>query len=727
MAYFHYNIGRELLRNYEKFLVVFLGYNELVASEINSFFSEYADKNNIPKNIIFILSKKQMETIINGWLDVGQFSFVNRIEHASIFAITFGENGFELYKKNENFFNKVKDCYSLSFENFLEFGNNIIAEKNDPLIKSDERFHFCNPSGRHTNFFLRASNLLVENFEVEFLSLSFLNIVKGCNYLLIDSSTILSLAMAICKGLSFYALKVPKIINFHSYLLKGITSSHDSFAIISATSSGNLQKELANININKSKVLLTKNEKKSKIDSIIDLNNISYHASFKIKSYEDSKTCEYCKNKSMPIKIEGEQFLAKNSEAHEIAIRRKDLDEGTGTFINNFLDNDYLSVSEHTIYDSHKEILFNIQNLKKNKTFKKDLNLFFKTVLPHNVQVIVHLNDLDSKYLAMKISKLYKEKVKIISHKKLEGCRSDLIKKSLGIVIIGFCFQSGKNFEQISRSLRTLSPNSHKYYFSLVNLVKSKQQKEKIINTLTYNRPYKYLFNSLYNIIIDDSNDINSFQKELEILEKFTDKLSLPSYLEGIENIETLLSTREEEINSKELFLKSTNNRRLNLSKGFVFWNKPYSTTQSNQANVFFTILSVLQNKRLGSPEVKEHLLNDFYYHSVLSPDCFVQFSDGAIQASILRAARNVELDYSSSPCLSERMKCILDDFFKHHDSEQGDATPEFLLALATQKLKLTKSDLKYILDKHKFDTVNLPPFVRAIRRYIEHEICKMN
>ena len=81
------------------------------------------------------------------------------------------------------------------------------------------------------------------------------------------------------------------------------------------------------------------------------------------------------------------------------------------------------------------------------------------------------------------------------------------------------------------------------------------------------------------------------------------------------------------------------------------------------------------------------------FVRSVLDPRMFARFSDGILQASLLRAARPSELDYSASYDLSRQFVSVCYSILVSHNEDVGDAALEFVHALATEKVSLRSPD----------------------------------
>jgi hypothetical protein len=101
---------------------------------------------------------------------------------------------------------------------------------------------------------------------------------------------------------------------------------------------------------------------------------------------------------------------------------------------------------------------------------------------------------------------------------------------------------------------------------------------------------------------------------------------------------------------------------------------------------------AALQNAREHG-EAGSRLSSSMHETVVLDAENFLRFNDGVLQASLLRAADAHELDYSGSPELSEMLREFLEKVFLNASRPYGDASLEFGLALATQRLRLTTAD----------------------------------
>ena len=78
----------------------------------------------------------------------------------------------------------------------------------------------------------------------------------------------------------------------------------------------------------------------------------------------------------------------------------------------------------------------------------------------------------------------------------------------------------------------------------------------------------------------------------------------------------------------------------------------------------------------------------------------FVRFNDGILQASLLRASRPCELDYSASDDLSRQFTATCLSVLVNCGQNVGEAALEFVHALVTKKVALRQKDRGQLIDE---------------------------
>jgi hypothetical protein len=86
------------------------------------------------------------------------------------------------------------------------------------------------------------------------------------------------------------------------------------------------------------------------------------------------------------------------------------------------------------------------------------------------------------------------------------------------------------------------------------------------------------------------------------------------------------------------------------------------------------------------------------FQQALIDPENFTRYNDGVIQAAMLRAAYPSELDFRSHPGASNDMARLISKWIQLASYPAGDAVPEFLLAVATGKLRLCPDHERAVL-----------------------------
>jgi hypothetical protein len=100
-------------------------------------------------------------------------------------------------------------------------------------------------------------------------------------------------------------------------------------------------------------------------------------------------------------------------------------------------------------------------------------------------------------------------------------------------------------------------------------------------------------------------------------------------------------------------------------------------------------------------------------FQTLLCPSNFKDFNDAVLQAALLRAATEQELNFLLNELVSAEMLDLLVGALQAWQSGAGDALPEFLLALASGRMKLTPSDIVRL--KEAVPVANLPPYLQQL------------
>jgi hypothetical protein len=104
-------------------------------------------------------------------------------------------------------------------------------------------------------------------------------------------------------------------------------------------------------------------------------------------------------------------------------------------------------------------------------------------------------------------------------------------------------------------------------------------------------------------------------------------------------------------------------------------------------------------------------LRTNWFQQTRLDPANLGRFNDGVIQASILRAARPVEIDYSMKDDFAREAGRAICRIMDAAHKPRGEAACEALIAIGSDRLRLPKDELERILENRE----TLPPLVSKL------------
>ena len=269
------------------------------------------------------------------------------------------------------------------------------------------------------------------------------------------------------------------------------------------------------------------------------------------------------------------------------------------------------------------------------------------------------------------------------------------LKDSASVIVVAGAITSGRMLLDASRKLRYINKSASITYFVGFSKLPTKDTFEQLEKDLELGGHELVVLIKCPMPRIKE-NSKTAWDWELKKLSECTDPLSnmnsgpLPQTLTT--RIETL---RVSNSDPNQLFLLSPVGNLLKLRPTFAFWSDlELETNKATQADVYWTIQSVLHDLRIRSDEKG---LASTYHTTLVSPACFDRYNDGVIQASLLRAAKPTELNYAVDTDFSRRMADVVLAVINSWNNDQGEAALEFLIAIWTGRMQLVDEHLKEI------------------------------
>jgi len=233
----------------------------------------------------------------------------------------------------------------------------------------------------------------------------------------------------------------------------------------------------------------------------------------------------------------------------------------------------------------------------------------------------------------------------------------------------------------------------------------------------TPSRNYRFALHVVEEIYLPDNtrSTDSSWRAESQLLKELITQpsLLLPNVRTGIEariaTIERALDLNERGL-INTCFWNTPGGHALSLRSNFSLFPFDYHNRQVSQADVFFVISALLHRMRTD-PTCAQRLEQTPYKRTILDPEMFRRYSDGVLQAALLRASQEPELDYTLDENCSIAAAGVFDNLLLAPDTAKREARTEFVLAICLGKLKLLPRDveplIKRILEASPKDSVD--------------------
>jgi len=174
-------------------------------------------------------------------------------------------------------------------------------------------------------------------------------------------------------------------------------------------------------------------------------------------------------------------------------------------------------------------------------------------------------------------------------------------------------------------------------------------------------------------------------------------------------------------------------NGSLRIAADFVYLNTQQDIESVSQADIYAVVSNLLANARCGNEgfkvankEAPVIRWSQSVYGQVLvspatlCPSNFRDYNDSILRAAFLRAAHPAELNYAVDEACSAEVLDILIAEVDAWRERKGDALPEFLMSLASGRLRLRPGHLE------KFRAVlgasSVPPFLLQLANEIPQD-----
>jgi hypothetical protein len=636
-------------------------------------------------------------------------------------------------------------------QSIIEEGLRYIFNNRGATIKAQDHFHYVLPSGKHSDVFIRVGNIFKMGWEINFIGFALLKYLRNeTSNIYCDTSSIIVAAQAAVglKKILNNAFISPSINSFGSYAGVGkykFSDPENSLFLMSTSTTWDLANQLFErvrtdtddafmITLFKPKTKIIGEdafETKGQIGKILcDFNRDEDNETVKVYKH----VCALCEANSTPINISGDEFLPEKQKIELVVVNEKQKPKWFNAFLPLFVGSGYIKCHKKKKISGSdvRELFLDIQKLHQDllepqrKKYAKLFNRYLAKNIPASLKIIIHLDDEASAYIACEVKKYFESitsgagKIKLIEYKDTLDFPDEVEKlidqDSGSILVVGSSIAQGRTILTISRDLRKFYNKGFQlFYFVAIVRTFTGAEFTRIRTNLLYSKEFganTHTLDVLFEISIPDERYRveTPWTEELKLLTAHKEKVESNDLFKE----RMLILENETDGLTNELFWRSPQGQILELNPGFVFFNFDHGGLRPSQADVYFTISSILHYLRTEYKEGQQVVLAQSENHcKILDPENFYRYNDSVIQASFLRSAQNIELDYSYDKATSKTMK----ELVQRVVYEKKGAAYEFLFALAIKKVKLTPDDTRLLVDDlYKLNDKTINIFLSIIR-----------
>lgn len=650
----------------------------------------------------------------------------------------------------------------------MQSGLRLVFEAGGALLTSRGGYHFVKPSGKHSENFLRAGNALTRSLTAYFVAQACLKWTSKLAFkkIVVDSGSISAVGYAI-QNLHARLAEAPTdyiIDSFGGYEgMRDYNTSEplETIVLVSASTSGALTKEVEkslSVPSNRQLILFFVGETPSDFSVLCDLTDRSEATSDQgyVRPWRSwgEDDCKLCSNGQPAIRLEGDAFLPASGTLNERLIIKKHAPENLSRFVKQFRGQDVLRVraSDLASNPAVRTTLVRFAHLLDAGAFQSEqirsaVRDRLERFIPLATRQIVVLDDPESRSIAEIAQQLLEERtggrVPIHGERELTSLPQPELEAGYVLVIAGTVV-GGRQLLSVSRALRRLHDGGEIAYFIGLGRPSTKVRWDRLLSTLQFGPTgaKHYPIDCVWYLEGDPNRGSqDAWAREQELLARVqTFALSLPDNDPHRSEYYNLVDRRLEQLakigktgEEAPLFVAPWYGtrgsvERLQLNPNFAFWDFPYSATeQITEDEVYFTISTVLHAAR-HTTDGKYLLMDEGGSRYVLSPENFHRFNDGIIQACILRAALNMELDFRADSSLSADIRDTVLESIRKHGDEEGHGAVEFLISLCgglTQQkggfLRINDSHLEELIQSTKDIEGEVQPYLRLFLHYLTH------
>ena len=431
-----------------------------------------------------------------------------------------------------------------------------------------------------------------------------------------------------------------------------------------------------------------------------------------------------CTAGSIPIPITGDQFVPQGVEHRSYLVTANDVPTGLSGFVDRVRGKSVVKANyTNGTAALVKEVYFDLSGVLADRA--DDENEFLESLkraayhsVPARINRVICADDSDSKDLAdlvLHYSGIDRTSVQIVDYQTIAGELKAHVSDTGASLVVAGVVATGSTLLGISQVLRHIQSNACFNYFIGLARMRNEAGTRELKSNLGYGkRPGEHGVYIAESVCLPTykGRKVTPWDEEAEFLRHLAERDNSATAQEQIgQRVADLRRAQSSEVRGLEtnLFWGKPAGGELEIRPGFAFVDFDYSTKLLSQAEVYLVVLATMHRLRTvsrgGNPPP---FSQQVHARGILSPKVFERYNDGAIQAAFLRAARSSELDYSLSKDDALQMQHVLKVIFDNAKGEAGEASTEFLLALAMGRLRIGNAAISELRLRYKDSDIDI-------------------
>lgn len=590
---------------------------------------------------------------------------------------------------------------------------------NEGLVTAPPGIHFGKTSGKHSEKFLRASNVLMSSASCRLIAFSIIPLLpaRRIRQIFVDTSAILPIGFALDELSKIHGIPIDsgRIKSFSSY--SGISNKDDfrqsDLILISSSTSGGLAKLLLHKNATSANIitvfyLQAKGWGRSEGKILCDLTykegrQFGYE---EVPSFDHSD-CPLCAQGVLLAEFEGDQFLLQKRKTKRLKITKSSQTQSARSLFEAISKKNAITVGlQGSARTRYPDISFNTTALTSAATKEAEMiNFKLRHSIPAPLNLVVTEPEITKEdifsWCTVNGVQGMPSSTRVIDPNTLADEKQ---MTKAGVLVLFSSLEDELNAREINRTLRTIAPQGVISYFSLLHVVESPEARRDLISFLKYGErgPNTFRFESCFCVQLSQRQDRSPWRLEYEHISAANEKHGNLSN----ELRDRLVFLSENASSSHSIFLHGQTSA-LNIANDFVYLNTANNREAISQADVYAIVSNLLTCCRNGNRDFDNPVLrgidqaiwaNSVYGQTLLCPRNFKDFNDGILHAAILRAAKASELRYETDDELSEEVLEVLLSEIDAWRLGSGQALAEFVLSIATGRLTMKRKHLESFL-----------------------------